>query len=57
MGSPALGTGMFETLKRAVRRQSGGGPFRECRRCGTTVERADGGCPACESTDIAQYDV
>ncbi|MBX0287641.1 hypothetical protein [Haloarcula salinisoli] len=47
---------MFEALKRVVRRQTRGGAIRECRRCGTTVEPADGGCPACESTDIVQYD-
>jgi len=47
---------MFETLKRAVWRGSRGDSIRECRRCGTTVERAAGGCPACKSTDIAQYE-
>jgi rubrerythrin len=31
--------------------------FHECRRCGTTVDPAESGCPACESTDIAQYDL
>jgi rubrerythrin len=47
---------MFEQLKRVVGRKRRGDSVRECRRCGTTVERADGGCPACESTDIVQYD-
>ncbi|WP_254824457.1 MULTISPECIES: hypothetical protein [Haloglomus] len=31
--------------------------FHECRRCGTTVEPSASGCPACESTDIARYDL
>lgn len=57
MRRPALRRDMFEELKRAVRRQTRSGSFRECRRCGTTVERAGSGCPACESTDIAQYDI
>ncbi|WP_262179876.1 hypothetical protein [Haloarcula laminariae] len=48
---------MFQELKRLIRRGTRGGPLRECRRCGTTVEHATGDCPACESTDIAQYDI
>jgi rubrerythrin len=48
---------MFEQLKRAVRRGTRTGSFRECRRCGTTVESDVGGCPACDSTDIAQYEL
>lgn len=31
--------------------------FHECRRCGTTVEPSASGCPACESSDIARYDL
>ncbi|MDS0282116.1 hypothetical protein [Haloarcula onubensis] len=57
MPRPALRRDMFEALKRVVRRRARGDSFRECRRCGTTVERAAGGCPACESTDIANYDL
>lgn len=57
MGRPAVPRDMFEELKRVVRRQTRDGSFRECRHCGTTVERAASGCPACESTDIAQYDL
>ena len=56
MSHPPVRRDMFEELKRVVRRQTRDGSFRECRRCGTTVERAAGGCPSCESTDIAQYD-
>jgi len=29
----------------------------ECRRCGTTVEPSAVGCPACESGEIARYDL
>ena len=53
---PVLPRDMLAELKRVVRRQTRDGSFRECRRCGTTVERAAGDCPSCESTDIAQYD-
>ncbi|MFB6205523.1 MAG: hypothetical protein ABEJ05_03210 [Haloglomus sp.] len=31
--------------------------FHECRRCGTTVEPSASGCPACDSDDIAHYDL
>jgi predicted Zn-ribbon and HTH transcriptional regulator len=30
--------------------------FCECRRCGTTVDAAAVGCPACDSEDIARYE-
>ncbi len=29
--------------------------FRECRRCGTTIEADTDDCPVCGSTDIATY--
>jgi len=48
---------MFEQLKRAVRRQTRGASFQECRRCGTTVEQVGGDCPSCESTEIARYEL
>ena len=54
---PVLPRDMLAELKRVVRRRTRDASFRECRRCGTTVERAASGCPACESTDIAQYDL
>ena len=57
MRSPLLGRDMLEQLKRVVRRGTRSESVRECRRCGTTVERAAAGCPACESTDIVQYDI
>ncbi|WP_225335527.1 hypothetical protein [Halomicrobium urmianum] len=49
---------MIETLRRTV---TGcypfrSGQFRECRRCGTTVDD-DRDCPACGSSDIVQYDL
>ncbi len=57
MRHPLHRTDMFQELKRLIRRETRGGSLRECRRCGTTVEHATGDCPACESTDIAQYDI
>ena len=57
MRRPLLARDMLEQLKRVVRRGAQSDPVRECRRCGTTVERAASGCPACESTDIVQYDL
>jgi RNA polymerase subunit RPABC4/transcription elongation factor Spt4 len=33
------------------------GTIRECRNCGTNVERVGVGCPACGSGEIATYEV
>ena len=45
---------MMERLRQVVgtRQQS----HLECRRCGTTLETDETACPACGSSDIAQYD-
>lgn len=45
---------MIETVKTLLF-DGGGGVVYECRRCGTNVDAGDAMCPACESTDIAQY--
>ena len=47
---------MIESLRQALTRGRPG-KFRECRRCGTTIERANGECPSCGSTDIVRYDL
>jgi rubrerythrin len=45
-------------LARVVAALRGTSPgFHECRRCGTTVDPDAAGCPACDSTDIARYDI
>lgn len=41
----------------AAIRGNGSPGFHECRRCGTTVEPDAAGCPTCDSTDIARYDI
>jgi anaerobic ribonucleoside-triphosphate reductase len=46
---------MLGTLKRAVGRTTN--DFRECRRCGTTLDRPAARCPACGSRDVARYEI
>jgi rubrerythrin len=50
---------MIEQLRRALTNQPAceQGAFRECRRCGTTVDADASGCPACGSTEIALYEL
>lgn len=47
------GLGMIETVRTLLFRGSGTTTVHECRRCGTTVERADQTCPNCDSDRIA----
>lgn len=46
---------MLGTLKRAVTGTAGN--FRECRDCGTTVDRPATDCPNCDSAELAIYDL
>lgn len=49
-----LNTSMIERLRQAVTSQQQ--THLECRHCGTTIESCESSCPACGSSDIAQYD-
>lgn len=48
---------MLDTVRRALVRPLNRRTRYECRDCGTTVRHANAECPACESTDIASYDL
>ncbi|WP_254272536.1 hypothetical protein [Haloarcula marina] len=48
---------MLAQLKRAVTGQTAARVLRECRDCGTAVGADDAHCPACESAEIARYDL
>ncbi len=50
-----LRDGMFGRLVAALRDDRA--VVHECRHCGTTVEPSTVGCPACESGDIARYEL
>lgn len=47
---------MIATLKQVFHRGQRTREVCECRHCGTTVERASGGCPTCDSDEIVCYD-
>jgi len=46
---------MIETVRRVVTDRFRTAGFRECRRCGTTLDGAVDACPACGSGEIAHY--
>jgi anaerobic ribonucleoside-triphosphate reductase len=48
---------MIERVTRVLAGPFRSGTFRECRRCGTTVDGSGRGCPECGSADIARYDL
>ena len=53
---PVLSTIMIETVKRVLG-QSDRELVVECRQCGSNVDPSVESCPACSSTEIAQYDI
>jgi rubrerythrin len=46
---------MIASLKRVLHRGTPATEIWECRDCGTSVEGAAGGCPICDSGEIAFY--
>lgn len=48
---------MLDTVRVALGRRPRSATRYECRRCGTAVPREDAACPACESTEVATYEL
>lgn len=48
---------MFDTVRLAFGRPSRQQTHYECRHCGTALSRSVARCPACESDEIAVYEL
>jgi rubrerythrin len=48
---------MLDTVRIALGRRSRDATLYECRHCGTAVSRQDAECPACESVEVATYEL
>lgn len=48
---------MLDTVRLALGRPSRSGTFYECRHCGTSLARPDDDCPACDSSEVASYEL
>ncbi|MDX1748247.1 MAG: hypothetical protein R3324_20110 [Halobacteriales archaeon] len=48
---------MLETVRLAFGRPARRGIHYECRDCGTALDGAKATCPACESTEVAVFEL
>lgn len=48
---------MLETVRLALDRIARSPKHYECRRCGTGLQRSNAECPACESSEVASYEL
>lgn len=48
---------MLDTVRLALGRSARQQTHFECRNCGTALPHDNGECPACQSTEIASYEL
>lgn len=48
---------MLDTVRIALGRPARRQTHYECRHCGTALADGEGECPACESTEVARYEL